>query len=340
MSPDPLGGSAPSQETSRNPPAFSLHYPLLAMMASPKLWQPVLAFAARHLDGDVSLDALARHAGISRFQLHRLLGAAMGETPKHLTLRLRLARAAALLLTSRDSILDIALACGFQSHEVFCRAFRRRFGIAPRAYRLRGFAHRITNAQRAGHAAWVHQLGPCIGLYRVRINRNLQRSEMTYSITTKHLQPQPALVLRRRIQQGEIAAALADMYPQIFLHAQRSGIALAGQPFARYLQWGPGLLTLEAGFPVIAPNAPPNRGESAAPPGILVDSLPGGQVAVTTHSGPYENLREAHAALEQWIETQGLTPAGAPWEHYVTDPAEHPDPQDWKTDIYWPVRVA
>ncbi len=36
------------------------------------------------------------------------------------------------------------------------------------------------------------------------------------------------------------------------------------------------------------------------------------------------------------MEENGLRPAGAPWEWYVTDPAEHPDPADWRTEIYWP----
>lgn len=309
------------------------------MIAPIRSWQPVLAYAVAHLDEDVSLASLARQSGLSRFQLQRMLSAAIRETPKQLTSRLRLARAAALLLTSGDSILDIALSCGFQSHEVFCRAFRRRFGINPSAYRRRGFAHRSNAAERIRYAQAVHQIGPCIGLYRLRETRGLQGRLMTYSITTKKIQPQPALVMRRRIRQGEIAAALAEMYPPIFLHAQQSGIALAGQPFARYLQWGPGLLTLEAGFPVVAPDGVAGRSAAPTSSGIAIDALPGGLVAVTTHTGPYENLRDAHAATEQWIESQGLMPAGAPWEHYVTDPAEHPDPNDWKTDVYWPVRV-
>lgn len=309
----------------------TLHFP--AMPVSPRTWQPILAYAAGHLEDDVSLKSLARQAGVSRFKLHRLVSAVVGETPKQFTLRLRLARAAVLLLTSRESVLDIAFSCGFQSHEVFCRAFRRSFGIPPRAYRQRGFAHRANAAQRAGHAAWVDRIGPCVALYRMTGSRNFERSKMTYSITTREIQPQPALVMRRRIQQGEIAPSLAEMFPQIFLRAQQLGIAVAGQPFARYLQWGPGLLTLEAGFPVAG--SPGGQNQTASE--VVADSLPGGLVAVTTHSGPYENLREAHAAVEQWIEAQGLTPAGAPWEHYVTDPAELPDPKDWKTDVYWPV---
>src|SRR5580658_773694 len=109
-------------------------------MAAPfKQIQPVLAFAAANLDEAVSLTALAEQAGLSPFHLHRIFSAAAGETPKQYTLRLRLARAALLLLRGKQSVLNVALACGFQSHETFCRAFRRRFGINPGAYRARGF---------------------------------------------------------------------------------------------------------------------------------------------------------------------------------------------------------
>src|ERR1700689_3200532 len=91
--------------------------------------QPVLQFAAQYPDGDLSLRALAGEARLSTFQLHRLFAAIAGETPKQYTLRFRLDRAAALLLASRHTALDIAILCGFKSHEVFLRAFRRRFGV-------------------------------------------------------------------------------------------------------------------------------------------------------------------------------------------------------------------
>ncbi|MGB7309618.1 MAG: AraC family transcriptional regulator, partial [Candidatus Acidiferrales bacterium] len=52
--------------------------------------QPVLAYAAAHLDEDVSLAALARQAKLSAFHLQRIFSATVGETPKQLTLRLRL----------------------------------------------------------------------------------------------------------------------------------------------------------------------------------------------------------------------------------------------------------
>lgn len=49
-------------------------------------------------------------------------------------------------------------------------------------------------------------------------------------------------------------------------------------------------------------------------------------------------LRIAQRIHRQLPATQGHSPNGPPWEVYVTDPAEHPDSADWRTEIHWPVR--
>jgi len=292
--------------------------------------QPVLAFAAAHLDEDLSLAALAAHAGLSPFHLHRVFTNAAGETPKQFTLRLRLGRAAAMLLTSDESVLNVALSCGFQSHEAFCRAFRRRFRMAPSAYRERGFAGGADAVQARAHAELVSRVGPCVGLYHTSEDRRSQRVHMAYSVTKQELSPQPVLVVRRRVKRSEIAATIAEALPHIFLHAQQNGIALAGLPFTRYIEIGPGLVTMEPGMRVSSAAAS-GQGE------VRADTWPGGLVATTTHMGPYDQLTDAYAAIEQWMEAEGLVPGGPPWESYVNDPGDYPDPKDWKTDIFWPL---
>jgi AraC-like DNA-binding protein/effector-binding domain-containing protein len=293
--------------------------------------QPVLAFAAGHLDEDLSLKALAGQAGLSVFHLHRLFSAAAGETPKQVTLRLRLDRAAAMLLTTEDTVLDVALSCGFQSHEAFCRAFRRRFATTPSAYRARGFAGRADRVQAGEHAALVSSVGPCLRLLRIPANERSEANEMAYSIMKKEIAVQPVLVVRRRVKPSEIATVLGEVLGHVFLHAQRNGMAFAGQPLTRYIEWGPGLWTIEAGMPVTVHTGARSEGD------VRAETLPGGFVATTTHTGPYDKLSDAHAVVQQWIEAEGLTAAGAPWECYVTDPADYPDPKDWKTEIFWPL---
>ena len=303
-------------------------------MALQKL-QPVLMFAAQHPEADLSLQALAHEARLSPFHLHRMFSAVAGETPKRYTLRLRLDRAAGMLLTSRASVLDIALVCGFQSHEVFSRAFRRRFGISPAAYRKRGFVVEIDVGQAARHVELVVQAGPCIGLYRHRDDGNAGE-DMEYSITKRNIAPQPVLAVRRRVKPDAMAVALAEMFGEIFVFAQSSGTAMAGHPLTRFIEWGPGLITIDGCLPIAAPfTGKPFTGKPSG--NVCGDSLPGGPVATMMHTGPYDKLIGAHAAMQQWIEEQGFVAQGAPWETYITDPAEYPDPNDWKTEIFWPL---
>jgi AraC family transcriptional regulator len=296
--------------------------------------QPALALAAATVDEDLPLSALAAGTGLSPFHLHRLFVAVAGETPKQYTLRLRLARAAVLLLTTDQTVLDIALACGFQSHEAFTRAFRRQFATTPRSYRQRGFAGA---GDASSHAAAVQRVGPCIRLFHIAENGGFERSEMSYQVVEKELAAQPVLVARRRVKRSEIAAAIVEVLPRIFQYAQQHGLALEGHPFTRYVDVGAGLLTIEPGIRVAggglgrAPQGQPQDG------GVVEDTLPAGPAATTMHAGPYESLSEAYAALETWMEAQGRTAAGAPWESYITDPAQHPDPKDWRTEVSWPV---
>jgi AraC family transcriptional regulator len=300
----------------------------------------VLAFAAARPDEDLSLAALAAQAGLSPFHLHRVFSALSGETPKQYTLRLRVNKGAALLLAGDQSVLDVALSCGFQSHETFTRAFKRRFGMPPRDYRARGFSSTADLATAASHAETVRQVGPCVGLFHMRLHGSPARSHMTYSIVKKDLVPQPVLVVQRRVKRSEIAATIGGALPHIFQYAQQHGIAFAGHPFTRYLEVGAGLLTIEPGMPVVGSQQRSASSDDTARTreGVVEDTLPGGPAATTVHAGSYETLSDAYAALETWMESNGLAAGGPPWESYITDPAEHPDPKDWKTEVCWPLR--
>jgi len=259
-----------------------------------KKMQPILFHAVTHLDEDVSLDALANWSGLSGPHLQRVFAATIGESPKQITLRLRLERAAAMLLTSKRTVLDVALDCGFQSHEVLTRSFRRCFGMPPRAYRTHGSLTGMDNVRAKDHAAVVSKVGPCIGLYHIREDWRLQTPDMAQIITKKEITPQPVLLIQRRIKPADLASTLAQVLGHIFAFAQKHGIPLAGQPLTRYLEWGPGLWNIEAGLPISASPREPVTGAE-----VRADTLPGGSVATTTHAGPYETLSQTHAAVQQ-----------------------------------------
>jgi AraC family transcriptional regulator len=249
------------------------------------------------------------------------------ETPKQFTLRIRLDRAASELLTSNRSIIEIALAFGFENHETFSRAFRKRFQLSPSAYRKRGIA-----GDPATHAALANRIAPCLGLYHIG-----QREEpMPYEIKTEERSEQPILVVRRKVKRSEIAATIGSELPKVFLHAQRRGIAVAGFPITRYPETSQGMVTLETGMRVSQHDGAwsTNQGEGE----VLAGTLPAGLVAVTIHTGPYDKLHDAYGALEEWIAANGHTLNGAPWEAYLNDPGDSPNPVDWKTEVCWPIK--
>ena len=282
----------------------------------------------RHLDDDVSLQQLAARAGWSPFHFHRAFRAVTGETPKQYTLRLRLERAAARLLTHADSIATIATGVGFASHEVFTRAFRRHFNSTPAEYRARG-TRVLTPAARRTHASVAATAGPCVGLFHLPTNRQRSCRMSMLSIERRDLKTEHTLFARLRPARHELAQAIGDGVGKVYMYAQRAGIALAGHPYTRYLTAGPGLLTIEVGFHVSTPAS----GEADVEAG----QLPGGPAVVAVHGGPYEQLGETYAAAERWMEQNAIRPADAPWEWYITDPAEHPDPADWRTHVFWPI---
>ena len=152
---------------------------------------------------------------------------------------------------------------------------------------------------------------------------------MTVDVSRRELSPQPALIIRRECAPSEIAATLGQILPAVFAFAQRRGIAFAGPPFTRYARMSRGTMTLEAGLPVAVAAA--GDGE------IEATELAGGPAAVAIHVGPYDTLGDTHAAVEQWIRAQGLQAAGAPWETYLTDPGEVPDPAQWRTEVVVPL---
>jgi transcriptional regulator GlxA family with amidase domain len=97
----------------------------------------LLSIIEANLEEPVSREGLAAHAGLSLRQLDRLFHSELGTTPRAYYLAARLERARMLLLQTAMPVLDIAIACGFQSASHFSRAYKRQFGAAPRLERKR-----------------------------------------------------------------------------------------------------------------------------------------------------------------------------------------------------------
>jgi AraC family transcriptional regulator len=97
----------------------------------------VVEFVHAHVDANISLDAMAREACLSRFHFVRAFRQSTGQTPLAYVTAARIARAQELLRQTSSTIEDIALALNFSSSSNFVRTFKREVGLTPSGYRTR-----------------------------------------------------------------------------------------------------------------------------------------------------------------------------------------------------------
>lgn len=149
-----------------------------------------------------------------------------------------------------------------------------------------------------------------------------------YEITTEILSAQPVLSMRFEVAPAQLAAKFAEVLPAVFGHAAQGSAPPCGMPFARYHGFGE-TVDVEAGVPTQGPG----QGTET----ISVSELPAGPAAVTMHVGPYDKLGDAHQALAEWAKANGKSVSGGPWEIYVSDPSQQPDPAKWETKVFLPL---
>ena len=92
---------------------------------------------AANLDGDLRIDILAEHSGMSPRNFARLYTAQTGQTPAKAVEAMRVEAARALLESGDLPVSQVALRCGFGDDERLRRAFTRAMKVSPSAYRER-----------------------------------------------------------------------------------------------------------------------------------------------------------------------------------------------------------
>jgi len=90
---------------------------------------------AENLAEEYDLERLAARAGLSKFYFNRLFKGALGMSPSHYHIRLRMDAAKRLLRETRRSIVEIALEVGYSNPSHFAQLFRKEAGLSPSDYR-------------------------------------------------------------------------------------------------------------------------------------------------------------------------------------------------------------
>jgi len=92
----------------------------------------------------VQVSELARRVGLGASRLEHLFKIHTKTTIRDFVRERRLARAAELLATSEERISSISARIGFAHIANFNHAFKKHFGIAPRAYRDRASDNEVS----------------------------------------------------------------------------------------------------------------------------------------------------------------------------------------------------
>ncbi|MCW1932952.1 helix-turn-helix domain-containing protein [Pararhodobacter zhoushanensis] len=90
---------------------------------------------SQHFDEPLSLETVAAAQGVGVRRLEQLFRDGLGQGPGAAYLELRLQAARRMMADTTHPIQEIALRAGFADRSSFSRAFRRRFGVAPRVAR-------------------------------------------------------------------------------------------------------------------------------------------------------------------------------------------------------------
>ncbi len=111
----------------------------MALAEMPQSHQP-LVLQAQALMKDLyqtplTLDDIANRCGVGPEYLSRTFSTAVGLPLWQYLSQVRISHAAQLLLTSNDSVQQIARACGFSSPNYMGQVFKKLMGISPRSYR-------------------------------------------------------------------------------------------------------------------------------------------------------------------------------------------------------------
>jgi AraC family transcriptional regulator len=97
--------------------------------------EKALSWYGEHMAQAPSLRDVADHVHVSQTHLRRHFHERLGRSPKAVFSKLRMQKAAKLLVGSTLTLEQIAAHCGFNTASEFCRAFRRHFNVTANSWR-------------------------------------------------------------------------------------------------------------------------------------------------------------------------------------------------------------
>ena len=147
---------------------------------------------------------------------------------------------------------------------------------------------------------------------------------MGIPVTVKSVAPTPTAVVAAAVTWAEFPARWGPMLDQVWRFIRN------GAPEGLY-QHGHNVMLYKDEVPNVEVGVQVTSSFDAAGP-VVSSALPGGLVAVATHTGPVAELGDTHQAVSGWSKARGYQLAGPRWEVYGD-----PDPSTGRftVEVYW-----
>ncbi len=182
----------------------------------------VIDFIEKNIESSFSLDELASISNFSKFHFSRIFQEFTGETSFQLILRLRLEKAASLLVNSNESISEITYKCGFKSLSVFSKNFKKHFNESASSYRKK---HKNSNLNKVDSTSNKNIEQPSIYIcnetktikWKVNMKNNI-------SVDIKELPNIPVIYIRHTGPYQGDAELFERLFSKLFAWAGPRGI--------------------------------------------------------------------------------------------------------------------
>ncbi|WP_299362640.1 GyrI-like domain-containing protein [Winogradskyella sp.] len=131
---------------------------------------------------------------------------------------------------------------------------------------------------------------------------------------------------------SNISAKMGENFGAIMQFMGQHGLKQSGMPLTVYNEMAETVI-MSNGIPVN------ERVEIPTDSDVSIGFMPKMKALKTTLTGNYTNLPKAWEATMKHLAEQGLEQSDIkPFEIYTTDPGNYPNPADWKTEIYIPLK--
>lgn len=153
-----------------------------------------------------------------------------------------------------------------------------------------------------------------------------------YKITETKVEPLDYYYIRsENTAWSDMEKEISTSFDNIYKYLQPKEEDFRGSAFIIYHKWDEEnrQATMDIALPVMS-DKPENDS-------VKKDTRYSGMALKTTHKGNYDDFEAAYMALEEYLKANKMEMAGSPWEEYIVGMGQTKNPEEFVTDIYYPV---